>query len=293
MKVMLKSLFIRLTGVMVMLLAAGEIYGQQAAITIIDAKTKEPVPYATVCFGDLKSKSIKYLVTDMAGKVANDVKEPSKVTVTFVGYVTLVDSIKRGVSKTLLLVPSVFEMDEVVITAQYAPEKADKSIYKINVINSRQIEQKAATNLTDLLSSESNMRVAQGGVLGTSLSLQGLSGENVKFLLDGVPIVGRLNGNIDLNQLNLYNVDHIEIIEGPMRTSNLLEFTISVQEVRFIGKRIISHSIWHVISLMAILQTTQYGRCNGNRNCSIMQMPIICIRVLKQGQKYHFSISTR
>jgi len=216
MKAMLKSLFIRLTGVMVILLAAGEIFGQQAAITIIDAKTKEPVPYATVSFGDIKSKSIKYLITDMAGKVANEVKETSKVTVTFVGYVTLVDSIKRGDSKTLSLVPSVFEMDEVVITAQYAPEKADKSIYKINVINSRQIEQKAATNLTDLLSSESNMRVAQGGVLGTSLSLQGLSGENVKFLLDGVPIVGRLNGNIDLNQLNLYNVDHIEIIEGPM-----------------------------------------------------------------------------
>ena len=216
MKVMLKSLFIRLTGVMVMLLAVGEIYGQQAAVTIIDAKTKEPVPYATVCFGDFKSKSSKCLVTDMAGKVPNEVKEASKVTITFVGYNTLLDTVIKGVSKTLMLVPAVFEMDEVVITAQYAPEKADKSIYKINVINSRQIEQKASTNLTDLLSSESNMRVSQGGVLGTSLSLQGLSGENVKFLLDGVPIVGRLNGNIDLNQLNLYNVDHIEIIEGPM-----------------------------------------------------------------------------
>jgi outer membrane receptor for ferrienterochelin and colicins len=107
-------------------------------------------------------------------------------------------------------------MSEFVVTGQFKPEKADKSIYKVNVINSRQIERKAATNLTDLLSTESNMRVSQGGVLGTSLSLQGLSGENVKFLIDGVPIIGRLNGNIDMNQLNLYNVDHIEIIEGPM-----------------------------------------------------------------------------
>lgn len=213
---MLKSLFIRLTGVMVMLLAAVEIFGQQAAITVIDEKTKEPVPYATVSFEGFKSASPKYAVTDMAGKVPNTVKETSIVKVTFVGYNTLVDTVNQGASKTLALVPAVFEMDQVVITAQYAPEKADKSIYKINVINSRQIEQKAATNLTDLLSSESNMRVAQGGVLGTSLSLQGLSGENVKFLLDGVPVVGRLNGNIDLNQLNLYNVDHVEIIEGPM-----------------------------------------------------------------------------
>ena len=213
---MLKSLFIRLTGLMVLMLTAGEIFGQQATITVIDAKTKEPVPYATVCFESSKPPVQKCAVTDMAGKTPNGVKETSKVTVTFVGYKTLVDTIKHGESKTLLLDPAVFNMDEVVITAQYAPEKADKSIYKINVINSRQIELKAATNLTDLLSSESNMRVAQGGVLGTSLSLQGLSGENVKFLVDGVPVVGRLNGNIDLNQLNLYNVDHVEIIEGPM-----------------------------------------------------------------------------
>jgi outer membrane receptor for ferrienterochelin and colicins len=213
---MLKSLFIRLTGLMVLLLAVGEIFGQQATIIVIDAKSKEPVPYATVCFEDLKSAALKFSVTDMAGKAANKVKETSKVTVTFVGYITLVDTVRQGISKTLMLVPTVLNMDEVVITAQYAPEKADKSIYKINVINSRQIELKAATNLTDLLSSESNMRISQGGVLGTSLSLQGLSGENVKFLVDGVPVVGRLNGNIDLNQLNLYNVDHVEIIEGPM-----------------------------------------------------------------------------
>jgi outer membrane receptor for ferrienterochelin and colicins len=215
-KNMLKGLFIRLIGLMGMLLAGSAIFGQQASILVIDSKTKEPVPYATVCFGDPKSATLKYAVTDMHGKVPNEVKEITRVTVTFVGYETLVDTIKRGMTETLELIPAVLNMDEVVITAQYAPEKADRSIYKINVINSRQIEQKAATNLSDLLSTESNMRLSQGGVLGTSLSMQGLSGENVKFLVDGVPVVGRLNGNIDLNQLNLYNVDHVEVIEGPM-----------------------------------------------------------------------------
>jgi outer membrane receptor for ferrienterochelin and colicins len=213
---MMRDLFSRLSGVMTLLLAVAASYGQQANVTIIDAKTKEPVPFATVCFSNQKSATPRCLVTDMHGKVRNDIIETSKITVTFVGYKTLEDSIHKGISTTFSLDPAVLNMDEVVITAQYAPEKADKSIYKINVINSRQIELKAATNLTDLLNSESNMRISQGGVLGTSLSLQGLSGENVKFLVDGVPVVGRLNGNIDLNQLNLYNVDHVEIIEGPM-----------------------------------------------------------------------------
>jgi len=213
---MLKSLFIRLFGILVLLLAGSEIFGQQASIIVLDAKTKASVPFASVCFQGIKTVSLKQCITDKNGKAPNDIKQTSKVAVSFIGYETLLDTIEPGITKTLLLVPAVLNMSEFVVTAQFKPEKADKSIYKIDVINSRQIERKAATNLTDLLSTESNMRLSQGGVLGTSLSLQGLSGENVKFLVDGVPVVGRLNGNIDLNQLNLYNVDHVEIIEGPM-----------------------------------------------------------------------------
>ncbi len=213
---MLKSLFIRLLGLMVMMLAGCETFGQQATVVVVDAKTKETIPYAHVIFSNIKTGVQKHGVTDLDGKVPNDCKETSRVTISYVGYETLEDTVRPGVTKTLLLVPAVLSMDEVVVTAQVLPEKADKSIYKINVINSRQIELKAANNLTDLLSTESNMRISQGGVLGTSISLQGLTGENVKFLVDGIPVVGRLNGNVDLNQLNLYNVDHVEIIEGPM-----------------------------------------------------------------------------
>ena len=213
---MLKSLFIRLSGLMMLLLVGSQIFGQQFSVKIIDAKSKEPVPYATVTIEGIKSAVKKQYISDLKGAVPNELKEAGKITISFVGYETMVDTIQPGNTTSLFLVPAVLNMSEVVITGQFQPEKADKSIYKINVINSRQIERKAATNLTDLLSSESNMRISQGGVLGTSLSLQGLSGENVKFLVDGVPIVGRLNGNIDLNQLNLHNVDHVEIIEGPM-----------------------------------------------------------------------------
>jgi outer membrane receptor for ferrienterochelin and colicins len=35
------------------------------------------------------------------------------------------------------------------------------------------------------------------------MSMQGISGENVKILIDGVPVLGRLDGNIDLGKINL------------------------------------------------------------------------------------------
>jgi outer membrane receptor for ferrienterochelin and colicins len=49
--------------------------------------------------------------------------------------------------------------------------------------------------------------------------------------MDGVPMIGRLNGNFDLNQINLFNVDHIELIKGPMSViygSNALAGAINI-----------------------------------------------------------------
>ncbi|MDZ7846145.1 MAG: TonB-dependent receptor plug domain-containing protein [Owenweeksia sp.] len=47
-------------------------------------------------------------------------------------------------------------------------------------------------------------------------SRQGLSGAKIKILVDGVPVIGRLDGNIDISQINLSNIERVEIVEGPM-----------------------------------------------------------------------------
>lgn len=213
------------------LLAVTAGYGQKAFIKVTDEKSHEPVSFAHVCFEGLKSGSPKYALTSIEGIVINDVQEVSKIAISYVGFATFLDTIHPGQSLEIHLKPRVLNMDEVVVTAQYTPERADKSIYKVGVINARQIEQKAATNMADLLKDQSSMRVTQDGVLGTSLRIMGLSGENVKFLQDGVPLIGRMNGNFDLNQINLFNVDHVEVIEGPMSViygSNALAGVINI-----------------------------------------------------------------
>merc|ERR1711965_356759 len=74
----------------------------------------------------------------------------------------------------------------------------------------------AAVTLKDVLVNQNNIRVAQDNVLGSSMSLQGMSGQNIKILIDGIPVIGRLNGNIDISQINLNTIERIEIIEGPL-----------------------------------------------------------------------------
>jgi outer membrane receptor for ferrienterochelin and colicins len=76
-----------------------------------------------------------------------------------------------------------------------------------------------ANDLAELLSNELNIKINNDPSTGSSLELFGISGENIKILIDGVPVIGRLDGNIDLSQINLDNVEHIEIVEGPMSVS--------------------------------------------------------------------------
>lgn len=147
---------------MVLLLPGLITFGQQGTILVVDQKTNETIPFAHICFENVKSGAQKNFITDSKGVVNNAASEESKLTISYVGYETFIAFISPGQSLTVKLKPAVFNMNEVVITAQFAPEKADKSIYKINVINSRTIEQKASTNLSDLLTSESNMRLSQG-----------------------------------------------------------------------------------------------------------------------------------
>ncbi|AMC11864.1 hypothetical protein Lupro_11575 [Lutibacter profundi] len=108
------------------------------------------------------------------------------------------------------------QLEEVIVTAQYAPQSEKNAVYKVKIINSNTINRKAANNLRELLQQELNLDLTQNSVFGTSLEIQGISKENIKILIDGVPVIGRLNGIIDLNQINLSSIERVEIIEGPV-----------------------------------------------------------------------------
>lgn len=151
--------------------------------------------------------------------------------VSYIGFVSVIDTLNNNENKKYKLKAQIFGQDEVVITAQYSPTNPENSVHKIRIIDKEKMESMAAVNLKDVLSNELNIRVEQDNVLGAGISMQGVSGQNVKILVDGVPVVGRLDGQIDLGQINLNNVERIEIVEGPLSVnygSNALAGTINI-----------------------------------------------------------------
>jgi len=108
-------------------------------------------------------------------------------------------------------------LEEVVVTGQYKPQTLKKSVYQVRVINNERITQSGASNVQQVLNTQIGFRFAADNTLGTTdVQLMGMSGRNVKILLDGVPMIDRGDTRESLNQIDVNTVERIEIVEGPM-----------------------------------------------------------------------------
>ncbi|MFZ9387603.1 MAG: TonB-dependent receptor plug domain-containing protein [Chitinophagaceae bacterium] len=111
------------------------------------------------------------------------------------------------------------ELQEVVVTGQYKPQSVRQSVYQVKVIGSDRIIRQGATRLQDVLRNELNIRFSQDlSTGGSAITMLGLSGQNVKILIDGLPVTGRqgVNNEFDISQIDVNSIERIEIVEGPM-----------------------------------------------------------------------------
>lgn len=108
-------------------------------------------------------------------------------------------------------------LEEVVFTGQFKPQSLRQSVYKVRVINQERIRMRGATDIASVLNNEIGIRFSTDNILGeTDINIMGMSGQNVKVLLDGVPLVDRGSTKQSLSQIDINTVERIEIVEGPM-----------------------------------------------------------------------------
>ncbi len=109
------------------------------------------------------------------------------------------------------------QLEEVVVTAQFGPQSLKSSVYNIRTINAEKIRLRGATNIQQVLNTEFGFRFSNDLTLGTTdVELMGMSGRNIKILLDGVPMIDRSDSRESLNQIDINTVERIEIVEGPV-----------------------------------------------------------------------------
>jgi outer membrane receptor for ferrienterochelin and colicins len=128
-------------------------------------------------------------------------------------YIDTVFSIKDTL--LLSLIPHYSNLSEIVVTDQINNSTVNDAVNHMISISKKEIIQTASNNLAELLSQNSLFDISFDSALGSGISLQGVQGNNINILIDGVPVVGRKGSQIDLGQLNLSNISSVEILKGP------------------------------------------------------------------------------
>lgn len=235
-------------------------FGQE--ITVRSTEDQMTIPGAKAVFTALNSNDQLRFISNHEGKIEfqnklNEAKD-FEILVNYYGFDHFRDtlSLSKDTKITVYLSPEAQTYDEVIITAQHKAQKAENSVHQIRVIDQEQVKGMAAQNLKDALTNSMNIRLGEDNILGSRMQLQGIGGQNVKILVDGVPMTGRLDGNIDISQIPMENVERIEIVEGPLSVqygTDALAGTINI-----ITKKSNKHN-WS-------LQSTNYYESNGRYN---------------------------
>lgn len=220
-----------LTGLLTAACAQGQI-----SVAVKEAGTSVPVPYAHIQYTTLRDGVRKLAVSGSDGRcelplTVEQIAGGVAVQVSFVGFAAWTDTITALGPVDCMLRRDPTQLHEVVVTGQYAPGSVEGAVQRLRVIDSQRIRRMAAQNLGDALRDQLNLRLAQDNVLGSSVTMQGLGGENVKVLIDGTPVTGRQNGQVDLSQIDLTGIERIEVVEGPLSVNygtNALAGTINL-----------------------------------------------------------------
>ena len=105
------------------------------------------------------------------------------------------------------------ELDPIVVTATRTPHQLEDVPIPTEVVSRAEIDARGAARLPDLLAEQTGLMLHYDH--GTGIQMQGLGPEYTSILVDGVRLIGRTAGTLELNRITLNNVQRIEVIRGP------------------------------------------------------------------------------
>jgi outer membrane receptor for ferrienterochelin and colicins len=175
----------------------------------------------------------EYYTSDLQGKVVfSQTNFPCSILIQHLSYESEELLIHQDGTYEILVEPRNYKLNGVVVTGQYFAQSSKNSVYRVKSIDQEQIQTMAASDLSEVMSFSQNVKMERDQNLnGSNMSFLGLGGNNVKILLDGMPLAGRTALEFDVSQINLSNVEKIEIVEGPMSVeygSNALAGVVNI-----------------------------------------------------------------
>ena len=185
---------------------------------VVDKKSGEHIPYATI---KVKGTTIG-IACDASGhyKLTNLPVGQVTVVASAVGYREQEQTVQmakdKGTEAYFELEEDVLELNQVVVTGTRTEHFVKNVPIRTEVLTSKSIESKNASNLFEALEGVPGVRVEEQcqACSFSMVRMQGLGAEHTQILIDGEPIYSGLAGVYGLQQIGTNDVDRLEIVKG-------------------------------------------------------------------------------
>ena len=136
------------------------------------------------------------------------------------------------------------EVPDIIVTARRRDESIQQTPIAVTAVNAATIENRVATNLTDLQGIAPNVQLESGGAFGQTsfFSIRGIGFQDVESSFD--PAVGTIIDGIFIGRnvgslTDFFDIEQVEILRGPQGTlfgRNTIGGTINVRTARPTGE---------------------------------------------------------
>ncbi len=190
------------------------VFSQSFTGTVIDKKTKEPIPNVQVYFVDLKTGTS----TDEKGifRIEHFNQEKIHIQITFIGY-KIIDKIidtETNKEQTFQLEQAHFELDEVVISAPKGRLQAE-NIVSLEYKKIAELEQNNPLTLAEAISNIPGVeQTTTGAGIGKPV-IRGLSGNRIVTYAQGIRIENQQWGDEHGLGVGEVGIESVEVIKGP------------------------------------------------------------------------------
>lgn len=140
------------------------------------------------------------------------------LTINYLGYKTITTTLTLNKTSTrkfdFTLVESSFHLNDILIIAKTKAQQLREQAYAVEAIDTKMFRN-LSTNANDILAKLPGVNIRQSGGLGSNfnLSLNGLSGKQVRTFIDGIPM-DYFGSSLSLNNFSANLIDHIEVYKG-------------------------------------------------------------------------------
>lgn len=105
-------------------------------------------------------------------------------------------------------------LEEVLVTATRTIRQLSSLPLPAQIISKKDIKRSNSVRLNDILNEQTGLITIPDFGGGEGIQLQGLDSQYTLVLVDGVPLVGRSAGTLDISRVTVGNIKQIEIVKG-------------------------------------------------------------------------------